>query len=243
MSQVQMAVTDSLAACGFSEHDLEEMSVLIGSGAEITDENLNAMEPLQEKFARFLKKLPTTEIEDAEGNIKQKTDTASDAFKDFMKVARNMALDRLRYSQNYVITFAKVPTPTGALMWVDVSKQKDADGKLIDIDPEKYRHFTTTGNIVDPRQRFKTDDEDLVEQVILPVRKKMGRAATTTISRLKSKAKGGAKTNDPTKKLENAFKPIKAAYKWAKDEKFPVKDETAFNKWMRQGAVILGMSA
>ena len=242
MSQVQTVMTDSLAACGFNERDLEEMSVLIGSGAEITDENIKAMEPLQEKFARFLKKLPTTDIEDAEGNIKQKTDTTSDAFKDFMKVARNMALDRLRYSQNYVITFAKVPTPTGALMWVDLTKLNDAEGNPADIDPAKFRHFTTTGNIVDPRQRFKTDDEDLVEQVILPIRKKMGRAATTTISRLKSKAKGGAKNNDPTKKLENAFKPIKAAYKWAKDERFPVKDEAAFNKWMKQGAVILGMA-
>ena len=242
MSQVQMAVSDSLAACGFDEHDLEELKVVIGAGAEITDDNLKAMEPLQDKFARFLKKLPTTETEDADGNIKHVLDTKTDAFKDFMNAARNMAMDRLRLSQRYVVTYAKVPTPTGAMMWADISSLEDADGNPADIDPAKFRHFTTTGTLIDPRQRFKTDDEDLVEQVIKPMRAKFKRAANTTISRLKSKAKGGAKTTDPAKKLENAFKPIKAAYKWAKDEAFPVKDEVAFNKWMKQGAVILGMA-
>lgn len=242
MSQVQMAVTDSLAACGFSTHDFEEMRNVISQSAEVTDENLKAMEPLQEKFAPFLKKLPVAKAQDSEGNAVYKTDTTSDAFKDFMGIAKNMALDWLRYSQNYVITFAKVPTPTGALMWLEVSKQKDVDGKLIDFDPEKYRHFTTTGSIVDPRQRFKTDDTDIVEQVILPVRNRMKKAATTAISRLKSNAKGGAKNNDPTKKLDNALKPIKAFYKWCKTEGFPVKDEATLNKVSKQIAVVCGMA-
>lgn len=241
MSQVQMAVTDSLAACGFSTHDFEEMRSVISQSAELTDDNIAAMEPLQDRFANFIKKLPVAETEDAEGNAVYKTDTTSDAFKDFMGIAKNMALDRLRYSQNYVKTFAKVPSPTGALMWVDVRTQKDVDGKLIDIDPEKYRHFTTTGSIVDPRQRFKTDDPDLVDQVILPVRKRMKKAAATTISRLKSKASGSAKTTDLGKKLENAFKPIKTAYDWAKREGFSVKDETALNKWIKQGYTLFNM--
>lgn len=242
MSQVN-TVSDSLKACGFTSHDMEELSTIVGAGAEITDDNLKAMEPLQEKFSRMLKMLPMTEIEDGDGNIKLKTDTASDAFKDFMAAARNMAMDRLRYSQRYVVTFAKVPTPTGALMWADIGSLKDADGKPADIDPHKFRHFTTTGTLIDPRQRFKTDDPDLVDQVIKPMRGKFKRAANTTLSRLKTKAGGGAKTQDPAKKFDNAVKPIKAMYKWAKDEAFPVKDEATFNKALKQLRIACGIDA
>lgn len=239
MSQ-SITVPASLIACGFSEFDMETMSTIIGSSAEITDDNLAAMEPLQTEFARMLKKLPTTNVEDAEGNTVAKTDTTSDAFADFMRAAKDMALNRLRFSQRYVVTFAEVPTPTGALMWADISTLRDADGKQADIDPAKFRHFTTTGALIDPRQRFKTDSETLVEQVIKPMRNKMKRAAATTISRLRTKAKGGAKSQDPSKKLENAMKPLKALHKWAKDEGFPVKDEAAFNKWLKQASSLLG---
>jgi hypothetical protein len=75
------------------------------------------------------------------------------------------------------------------------------------------------------------------------MRNRMKRAANTTISRLKSKSKGGAKSQDPAKKLDNAYKPIKALYKWAKAEEFPVKDEAAFNKAFKAVTVALGMTA
>lgn len=243
MSQVNKTVSESLVACGFTSHDMEELGTIIGASAEITDDNLKAMEPLQDKFSRFLKKLPTTNVEDADGNLVPKTDTTTNAFKDFMASARNMAMDRLCFSQRYVVTFAKVPTPTGALMWADISTLKDADGKKADIDPTKFRHFTTTGTLIDPRRRFKTDDPDLVDQVIKPMRGKFKRAANTTLSRLKTKAGGGAKTQDPAKKFDNAVKPIKAMYKWAKDEAFPVKDEAALNKALKQIRIVCGFDA
>ena len=165
MSQ-QITISDSLKACGFDASDIDQIGAIVGASAEKTDNNLGEMEPLQTAFGRMLAKLPLAEVEDADGNTTLKLDSNSDAFKDFMGMCRNMAMDRLRVSQRYVATFAKVPTPTGALMWTDISTLRDADGKVVDIDPVKFAHYTTSGSLVDPRQRVKCDDPDLMEQEI-----------------------------------------------------------------------------
>ena len=242
MSQVQMTVSDSLAACGFNVYDMQDMREVVSAGAELTVDNLAEMEPLQVTFARLMSKLPTASVLDEDGNETFKVDSTSDAFKDFMAAAKDMALDRLCYATQYTKTFAKIPTLVGALAWVDVSTQRNADGDLVDIDPTVFRHYTTSGVLCDPRNRFKTDDPDLLDQVVKPIRNKMKRAASTTISRLKSKSKGGAKSQEPAKRLENALKPIKALYKWCKTEEFPVKDEATLNKLFKQIAVICGMA-
>ena len=240
----EITVTDSLVACGFNVFDMEELRTLLSTSAEITDDNLAAMEPLQITFGRMMAKLPMATVEDADGNEKLKVDQTSDAYKDFMSVCRNMAMDRLRLSSRYNLTFAKVPTPTGALMWVDISTQKNADGELVDIDPVKFRHYTTSGALVDPRQRLKVDDPDLMEQVINPLRKKFKGAANTSISRLKTRARsGGRNDTDFGKKLSDLQKKIKALYNDAKKEEFDVGTEKALNHLLKQVGTVCGLGA
>ena len=107
MSQVQMTVSDSLAACGFNVYDMQDMREVVSAGAELTVDNLAEMEPLQATFARLMSKLPTTSVLDEDGNETFKVDSTSDAFKDFMAAAKDMALDRLCYATQYTKTFAR----------------------------------------------------------------------------------------------------------------------------------------
>lgn len=240
----QIKLADSLVACGFNVFDMEELQTLVSASAEINDGNLAAMEPFQTKFSSLMIKLPHVEVEDADGNVKLKLDQSSDAFKDFMGVAKDAAMDRLRLSQRYVLTFAKVPTPTGALMWADISTLKDVDGNPADIDPTKFRHYTTSGSLIDPRQRLKVDDPDLMEQVINPLRKKFKQSATTAISRLKTRARSGGKNEtDVGKKHKKIAEALKALYKYCKQEEFDVGTEKALNHVIAQAAKVCGIEA
>lgn len=240
---IEITVSDSLKACGFDASDLDNLNLVVSASAEKTDDNLAAMEPLQAVWKRLLAKLPLTEVEDAEGNTTLRLDRKSNAYADFIKMARQMAFDRLTMSQRYVVTYAKVPTPTGALMWMDISTLKDADGQPVDIDPTKFRHWTSTGKLIDPRNRLKVDDPDLVDQVVTPLRKKFKQAASTAISRLNTRAGGGARTQDFSKKLERVQKAIKALYEECKKEEFEVGAEKSLNHILKQVGNVCGLGA
>lgn len=244
MSSVAYEVSDSLKARGFNLHHVELMQATVFAGAEVTDENEQAMIPLREAWKPLLDMLPRICIEDKDGAERYKLDKESDAYKDFQKLAINMAQDRLATSPSYTVTFAKVPTPTGAVMWADISTLKDADGKAADIDPVKFRHFTTTGRMV--LGRVKTDDADLMDQVILPIRKKLKGLASTTVSRLKAgyeRRINGGSVVDPAKDFGKIAKMAGDQYKKNKEEEFPVGSEKELAAAIKQLRKVLGLGA
>lgn len=224
-----VVITDALKSVGFSSTDLERAKYIVGVGTEKTDANLGEFEPLQVEYAAILDRLPKVETEDADGNISSKTDEESDAFKDFMKIMRDASYDRLTFSKRYCHTFAKIPAPgTKALMWVNVATLKSEDGEQIKIDPTKWKVYSTTGALVDPRVRLKLEDPDLMAQVIKPLRTKWKGSSRTALSRLRTRVRGGnTRTQDFGARFAKIEKVIRTLYDAAKKEEFDVGTDAA----------------
>lgn len=242
MSNV-ISIPDSLKSQGITATDIDRVRFIVGVSAEKNDENLGDMEPLQVEFGAYLKRLPHKEIEDADGNITSKLDEESDAFKDFMALAKDAATDRLTFSKRYCHTFAKVPAPgTGALMWVNTSSLKDADDKPVKIDPTKFKVYSVTGAVIDPRVRLKLDDSDLMEQVIQPLRKKFKQARNTAISRLRTRSRSGAsRTQDFGARFAKIEKVVRSLYDAAKKEEFDVGTDAALKSALISVRKALGL--
>jgi len=241
----QITLSDSLKAQGFNVTDLERVRYIVGISAEVNDKNLGDMEPLQTEFGAYLDRLPKIRVEDADGNETFKVDEESDAYVDFMGVAKEAATDRLTFSKRYCHTFAKVPAPgTGALMWVNVATLRDEDDRPINIDPAQYRVYHTTGAVIDPRVRLKLDDSDLMAQVIKPLRLKFKQARNTALSRLRTRARGGAsRTQDFGKRLARIEDVIRKFYAACKTEEFNVGTDAALKSALIAVRKVCGLGA
>ena len=82
----------------------------------------------------------------------------------------------------------------------------------------------------------------MVDQVIKPLRGKFKQAANTAISRLNTRAGGGARTQDFSKKLVRVQKAVKALYEECKKEAFEVGAEKSLNHILKQIGTVCGLA-
>lgn len=236
------AIRDTLTSkCGFNTIDFELMRNCVSTSAERTDEDLKAYVPLQKIFAGLLSKLPQAKSQTAEGIEELKVDQSTEEYKDFMRLASDMATDRLTMSANYTCSYVKIPTPSGKHLWIAKEDHKDDKGVVLELDPAVYPHFSTTGAMIDPRVRFKTTDADLVRDVIEPLRKKFKQARSTALSRLRTRAGGGRAAIDFGKRFSNLEKNVRALYKAAKEEEFNVGNDAALKKAIKDLQRVCGL--
>ena len=169
--------------------------------------------------------------------------STAESYSDFMKFARNCALDKILKSAVYCRSFVKRPDMHGVLAWFDLSLELMEDGSVKEWDAAVYRHYSVTGQILDPRLPFKTDDPHLVAQVIKPMRADIETNLNTTMSRLRTKIRGSKGGTDLTKRTANLIKSATALYEACKKAGFPVQPESELKEWLKQMSGLFGLGA
>ena len=192
VSPAPSRVTDSLRKCGITDSDINEIGEVVMLGADETMANLERMKPLQKRFDQVIRRLPTVPRADKDGNpLPPVVDESSSAFKDFIKIARSFAIEKVASAATYCRSYVKRPDAHGVLAWFDLSLELLEDGSVKKWDAAVYRHFSVTGQMIKPGVPFKTDDPHLIAQVIKPLRSDMETNVNTTMSRLRTKIQIG----------------------------------------------------